>query len=529
MKGRTIISLLSLFLSILTLLILSSCGDGKKTEQTANKTQIDEETETAGISMEGYVLICPDSMDASFKNTVGSVGKALGNMPVSTVGTGSDKEIRLSIADDIDGEKEHKWSLEIGEKSVEIKGSDSNALLMGLKKFMKLTDGEKIYAAPGDKQSGSFGDEVRIFENLVTFTLAGETLIDKPAGATSKAVLKYPTIIELCHQSDEKKNGILLASGERWLDDHDAPIYKSLDGGATFNTITFVRDTLHGNRSAFAPCLFELPRAVGDMPAGTVILGTNCINAASDENYIVLFRSFNCGNTWEAFYTIAGGKKSEGKYGIWEPNFVVTDDGTLICYYSDETDPAHSQKLVYRTTKDGEKWEKAKDMVALTEYRLRPGMPVVTRMNNGQYMLAYEIVGLPGNPVYYRISDDPTDFGAVTDLGKLPRAGASTLAATPWVSALDAGTANGIIMLTGWRMATGSSDTGSDIFLSFDRGKKWTAIPNYYPYTWNSDDDTCGYSASFFLGSDGKTLYYMANPSNKGIKNTYVLYRIEIE
>lgn len=353
-------------------------------------------------------------------------------------------------------------------------------------------------------------------------------MIEKPDAKNATAVLKYPTLIELCHQSDESKNGILLASGERWLDEHNCPVYRSTDGGATFETVTFVKDTLHnGTRSAFAPCLYELPCAVGDMPAGTVILGSDCINGDWSEVYIVLFRSYDQGETWEAFAEIAGGKRTNG--GVWEPNFAVKDDGTLICYYSDETDPAHSQKLVYRSTKDGVNWEKAVDMVALSDRGLRPGMPVVTRMNNGQYVLAYEIVGMAGNPVYCRYSDDPMDFGKVTDYGKLPRSGSSTLAATPWISFLDAGNSNGILMLTGWRMASGKSDTGSDIFVSLDRGKKWTSIPNFYSYKWGSDDDTWGYSVSFLLSRDGKTLYYMANPKDGRIKHAYTLYKITIE
>lgn len=86
-----------------------------------------------------------------------------------------------------------------------------------------------------------------------------------------------------------------------------------------------------------------------------------------------------------------------------------------------------------------------------------------------------------------------------------------------------------MLMLTGWRMASGKSDTGSDIFISFNGGSSWTTVPNFYSYTWGSDNDTWGYSVCSLLSSDGHTLYYMANPQNGKIKNTYTLFKIIVE
>ena len=160
---------------------------------------------------------------------------------------------------------------------------------------------------------------------------------------------------------------------------------------------------------------------------------------------------------------------------------------------------------------------------------LRPGMPVVTKMGNGQYMMIYEIVGLPGNPVYYKIAKDPLNWGDPSNEGTLLRDGTKSLAATPWVTWGNVGGENGMLVATGWRMASGTSETGSDMFVSFDYGKTWTAIPNFYSYVWTNDNCTWGYSASIVFSADGKTMYYMANPQGTFRGSTcYTLFRISV-
>ena len=77
----------------------------------------------------------------------------------------------------------------------------------------------------------------------------------------------------------------------------------------------------------------------------------------------------------------------------------------LICYYSDETDPAHSQKLVHKTSFDGVHWSPAVDDVALTDPGLPPGMAVVAKMANSKHVYTYE--DPPRNKACFKISDDP--------------------------------------------------------------------------------------------------------------------------
>lgn len=434
-------------------------------------------------------------------------------------------------------EKEHSYALLFTEDRIAIVGSDTDAAMVGMKYFLTHyvdeADGGRIEAAAGDRYVGGYGDEITIFENLVQWELELTSTIEAPSGKNRSATLKYPSIIELNHQSDESKNGILIATGERWMDDHMCPVYRSTDGGVTWEHVTGLTDPFHeGHRTAFAPCVFELPYAVGDMPAGTLILGSDSINEPWTAVYIVLWRSFDQGSTWEAFTTLAGSSTAEsgGNFAVWEPTFVCTEDGTLIVHYSDDADPVYNQKLVLKYTKDGKNWSDPVETVALRDHGLRAGMPVVTRLGNGRYMMVYEIVGMAGNPVYCKFTDDPLDWGNPADSGKLIRSGRNSLAATPWVAWSPVGGKDGMLVVTGWRMATGRSDTGSDIFISFDGGDSWITIPNYYSYTWTNDNDTWGYSASIYFSDDGETMFYMANPQgDTKVRSTwFTLFKIKV-
>lgn len=86
----------------------------------------------------------------------------------------------------------------------------------------------------------------------------------------------------------------------------------------------------------------------------------------------------------------------------------------------------------------------------------------------------------------------------------------------------------GMIVVTGWRMSAGQSSTGSDIFLSFDGGESWTAMPNYYSYEYHNDNDIWGYSVCTYFSSDGETMYYLANPPGEESKSVYKLFTIKV-
>ncbi len=538
---RYIRRLMGLLIAVLTLTMLGSCGSTENPSATEDPSAQDAPLP----HLSDYTLVYGASTVTAKLRTginafLGELNKSGATMNIAE-DTSADPSGKLFVLGDttmaataaakekLPTDAENAYVIDFTENSVAIVGSSHDATMVGMKYFLlNYVTGDSFTGKAGESYVGTFGDEVRIFSNLTQWTLEETVVIDKPPADNPSATLKYPSIIELQHQPGGVNNGMLYATGERWIDDHMCPIYCSADGGTTWAELGEVKDKSHkAVRTAFAPCLYELPVQVGEMPAGTLILGANSIDSAWRNIYVVLYRSYDLGRTWEAFATVGA---SEGTGGYWEANFACTDDGTLICYFSDDTDPFHSQKLVLRYTKDGENWSDFVETVALNDGGLRPGMPVVTKMGNGQYFMAYEIVGMANNPVYYKITDDPLDWGDPAEVGERLMAGRKGLAATPWCTWIPAGGECGTLIVTGWRMSAGKSDTGSDIFLSFDYGKTWTAMDNYYSYEWYSDNDTWGYSASTFFSQDGETLYYMANPKGDIDRSTwYTLYKIKVQ
>lgn len=63
-------------------------------------------------------------------------------------------------------------------------------------------------------------------------------------------------------------------------------------------------------------------------------------------------------------------------------------ENKLICYYSDQRDPKYGQKLSLQTTTDGHSWSDVTNVVTSADYSNRPGMPIVSRMGNGQFILS---------------------------------------------------------------------------------------------------------------------------------------------
>lgn len=121
--------------------------------------------------------------------------------------------------------------------------------------------------------------------------------------------------------------------------------------------------------------------------------------------------------SWGFVSHIANGGKAvpnNGETPVWEP-FLLEYKGQVICYYSDQRDPAHGQKLVYQSTSDLKNWGKVVDVEANAVYSARPGMPIISKMSNNQYFLTYENGGAAevDFAVYYKIVSNPLSFGKI--------------------------------------------------------------------------------------------------------------------
>lgn len=329
--------------------------------------------------------------------------------------------------------------------------------------------------------------------------------------------VQYGRLLVLNNQSREEDNVILATHCElnAGLTDNAPgyPIYRSHDNGNTWSIISRVSDTLTGASSEWNPTLFELSKPCGSFPAGTVILVACSIDAEhKKESHICLYFSLDGGYTFEqgAVIASAGGLDN----GVWEPFLIQLDDGSLVCYYSDDSDSRHSQTIVYKQSKDAENWDEAVTVTASEIYKERPGMPVVTRIADGSYFMVYEVVdkdGVSGNPIYFKRSADGLDWGDASLIGEelISVNGKKALGSAPYCGWTAVGGENGTLIVSGSHMRKGKSKTGSDYFISYDNGKTWETAPHIIPYI---ADDHVGYSNSFAFSEDGKTMYSINNP-----------------
>jgi hypothetical protein len=128
-----------------------------------------------------------------------------------------------------------------------------------------------------------------------------------------------------------------------------------------------------------------------------------------------VYRSEDGGVHWRPLSTIAANEHPGGRTdrGLWEPALDVLADGTLSVLYADETSadahPSCSQVVSQRLSTDGGvTWSAATRAVSQPGCgAARPGMPVMTRMAGGRYLMVFEVCGLgPDCDVAYQVSDD---------------------------------------------------------------------------------------------------------------------------
>ncbi|MFI6425922.1 sialidase family protein [Promicromonospora sp. NPDC050880] len=289
---------------------------------------------------------------------------------------------------------------------------------------------------------------------VVPATATG-TAAPPPGGAVNGTRLMdgaalYPRAIRLEHSG--AADGTIIASVVTFEGDvgHGA-IFASTDDGRTFDRVGTVSDP-GAAQGLCCSTLFELPRRVGDLPAGTLLWSAS-VGQQQDEATrrmtLPVWASRDQGRTWEHVSTAA---TAAGTKGLWEPEFAVTPDGDLVLYVSDENQqPTHSQTLVQTVSADGHTWGPLENVVAAADPALRPGMPVVRTLPNGTYLMSYEICG-PGQDCrhYVRRSPDGTSWGDPAQLGhRVATADGTHFRHAPTVSWYDDGTPDGRLLAVG--------------------------------------------------------------------------------
>ncbi|EFQ26000.1 hypothetical protein CGRA01v4_14417 [Colletotrichum graminicola] len=231
------------------------------------------------------------------------------------------------------------------------------------------------------------------------------------------------------------------------------PVFESKDGGATWDWISNVTDTQNGWGFPAQPMLTVLSEPLGAYDAGTILATGN--SWSDNGTRIDLYASADRARSWEFVSRVAEGgppNTTNGYTPVWEP-YLLEYNKSLICYYSDQRDPKHGQKLSYQVSTDLKAWGPVFDSVAYDEYVARPGMPVVIWVPPiAKWMIVYEYVGGYASdgskyPVYYRLADSPLEFQTasgipiVTDTKKIPNA-------SPYVAWSPIGGPNGTIIVS---------------------------------------------------------------------------------
>lgn len=282
-------------------------------------------------------------------------------------------------------------------------------------------------------------------------------------------------------------NGDLLATWMRefpinsnWSGMKTPQFYRSSDEGKTWNLVSEITPENDGiSRDKLGmQGLFVFPKALGNYPAGTILFATSDWNTA-DEYTIHIWRSTDNGNTWKFHSQLA----PRDNRSTWEPEFAVSGDGKLVCYYSDERQKGYDQCVAYEVSNDGGVTWGGYTIVAgeyeegwvpgVSEGNWRPGMPRVLKLKNGSYLMAYENINAqPYGAITVRHSPDGLSWGGKQELGTVVTNGQYTAYQCPEIALVDDGTENGRLFLRGMN----DSCSPSQCFTSTDNGYTWSVI-----------------------------------------------------
>lgn len=367
----------------------------------------------------------------------------------------------------------------------------------------------------------------------------GSLIYSPPTDSTvfDKAGTTYAKIICLKHNGSA--NGTLLVTYDQlvWVNGVQVyPIYKSTNSGNTWTHLTDIvpsKDFPNLIKTS-QPFLYELPQAVGSLSAGTLLFAGNIMPADKSSTNIVLYKSTDQGKTWTYLSTVDKGgpatydpSPTSTTTSVWEPSLNIDKTGNLVCYFSDERQKSNNilQAVSYRESSDGGKtWNTEGNVAAVPNKSDRPGMITVTKLPNGKYMAAYEVVNRPSQSlntavVYCKFSDDGITWNA-SDLGNpVKLSNGRGIGSSPYIKWVPAGGPNGMVIVSSkWALDSfGNESGGQNFYVNYNLGQgNWERLP--YAITYDANDTQGGYfsgfAQAFDTSADGLTLYQATNVEN---------------
>lgn len=259
------------------------------------------------------------------------------------------------------------------------------------------------------------------------------------------------------------------------------------------------------------PCLFTLPVDFGGYPAGSILAaGVSTPASMKGGVYIELYVSTDQAKTFNFVSHIAYGDGpntiKDGDKALWEP-FLMMDQGSLIVYYSDQRDPAYSQKLVHTTTKDLRNWTPIVNDEAQSTYKARPGMTGVAHIaSTDKYIMTFENCVTDHCGIYYKVSSSPLTFQSATAKKLLTRKGETSVSGpyVIWTPNPAKNDGSGIVIVSGTFQ--------EGVFITDDNvpDNEWTLVPTNH---------SSAYSRSMrIIDIQGQKKLFLANGGNLGPK-----------
>ncbi|WAL69027.1 sialidase family protein [Amycolatopsis cynarae] len=307
-----------------------------------------------------------------------------------------------------------------------------------------------------------------------------------------------------------------------------APIFESTDEGRSFHRIGEVRDP-EGARGECCGSLYELPRRVGNLRAGTLLWAASYGQGGGSQRRVAIriWASRDGGRHWsflsEPFRSPNGG-------GLWEPELSVDAAGTLWVHYADESEsPRFSQLLARTGSDDGLVWSAPRHTLALQPERARPGMPLVRALPDGRFYFAYEICNYGDQfcDPYYKISPDGADFGDPADPGRRAGTPGGNYFQHAQTVTLFPGGAHGTRLVMVGQIYTDHHGTplpsnGRVLLVNDEFGAgAWSELPAPVPVPDAYDNFCPNYSSALLPVDGGGTVLEIAADYDHGVCTTY--------
>ena len=337
----------------------------------------------------------------------------------------------------------------------------------------------------------------------------------------------YAAAVQLQHQRNGTDNGrILLSFEENGM--LGIPLYESRDNGASWQLVMHVTDPAKPDHAKcnlhWQPHLTEMPRTVGALKAGTILLSASSVcngdNGRMASMQLQLYASADLGSSWKFVGAVADGT---AELPVWEPHLQILDDGKLVTFYSSEAHKAdgYNQLLSHKVSVDGGKtWGPEVYDTAIAGGVERPGMVIVDRMPDRRYVMTYEDVEGPvQNQVHLKYSADALNWGNPASRGTPIQTQSGLYPINcPTIRWLVGNGPKGILLVSARGDSSLGLQGGRSFYWNANGGEgPWWEVPAPVQKLGNG---RAGWTQSMLPQADGSLLHITSSASPDALANT---------